>query len=216
MIGTSRASGGSHGDISMATAEAQQKQQLAAVPLPDIDEGRHLSLEALEHGFLARSEPPRDSGIVSLIVARPESCSRGTWDCALLTASGGIPGDRWSRASSPDPNMQLAVMETSVADLIANGQPRLLFGDNLFVDLDLSAENLPTGSRLRAGRAVLEVTPEPHSGCRHFRARFGADALRFVAAKDTRSRKLRGIYMKVIEDGELRVGDRIEVLRRGA
>ena len=144
-----------------------------------------------------------------------EPGSRVTPSSVRLTASGGVPGDRWSRSDSPRLENQLAVMEAPVADLIANGQPWLLFGDNLFVELDLSAANLPAGSQLRAGEALLEVTPEPHDGCKHFSARFGIAALRFVATKATRSRNCRGTYMKVVEDGELRVGDRIEVLRRG-
>jgi MOSC domain-containing protein YiiM len=98
--------------------------------------------------------------------------------------------------------------------LIANGQDIAMFGDNLFLDLDLSKDNLPVGSRLRAGTAVLEVTPKPHDGCVKFKERFGSDALQFVVGKQTRQHNLRGIYLKVVGDGEVRVGDTVEVLRR--
>ena len=110
--------------------------------------------------------------------------------------------------------MQLATMSLGVAEVIANGQPLALFGDNLFLALDLSVENLPAGSRLRVGAATLEVTPEPHDGCHQFHDRFGADALRLVARRETRDRNLRGIYLRVVESGAVRVGDAVEVLSR--
>jgi MOSC domain-containing protein YiiM len=105
-------------------------------------------------------------------------------------------------------------MQHDVASLIANGQPLPLFGDNLFLDLDLSATNLPIGSRLRAGAVLLEVTPKAHNGCHKFKGRFGSDALRFVAHPDRRSLNLRGIYLRVVEDGEVAVGDAVEVVMR--
>lgn len=110
--------------------------------------------------------------------------------------------------------MQLAVMQLDVAELIANGQPLALYGDNLFLDLDLSTRNLPLGSRVRAGDVVLEVTPAPHNGCRKFRARFGDEALRFVSSPSLRSRNLRGIYLRVVAAGEVACGDAVEVLSR--
>jgi MOSC domain-containing protein YiiM len=132
----------------------------------------------------------------------------------VLTAAGGMPGDAWTRKIPVLPEAQLAVMQRDVAELIANGQPLVLFGDNVFLDLDLAAANLPIGSRLRAGAAHLEVTPKPHNGCHKFKARFGADALRLVAHPERRHRNLRGIYLKVVEDGAVAVGDAVEVLMR--
>ena len=105
-------------------------------------------------------------------------------------------------------------MQIDVAELIANGQPLTLFGDNLFLELDLSAANLPPGSRLRAGTATLEVTPEPHDGCRKFRERFGDAALRLVSRRDLRHLNLRGVYLQVVEAGEIAVGDPVQVLSR--
>lgn len=106
-------------------------------------------------------------------------------------------------------------MRRDVAALLANGQPLTLFGDNLFVDRDLSAANQVPGTRFRVGGALVEVTARPHDGCAKFRQRFGADALRFVQAASTRDRNLRGVYWKVVEDGEVRIGDPIERLATG-
>jgi MOSC domain-containing protein YiiM len=131
-----------------------------------------------------------------------------------MTPSSGLPGDAWERESPDAFEAQLTVMQVNVAELIANGQPLTLFGDNLFVDLDLSTANLPAGSRLRAGSVTLEVTPEPHDGCQKFRGRFGPDALRFVSKADLRHLNLRGIHMKVAEAGVLSVGDPVEVIYR--
>lgn len=105
-------------------------------------------------------------------------------------------------------------MQTSIARLIANGQAMTTFGDNLFVELDLSAANLPTGTRLAVGESIVEVTPKPHNGCSKFEARFGRDALRFVQAPATRPENRRGIYWKVVTEGEVAVGDAVRVLHR--
>jgi MOSC domain-containing protein YiiM len=136
----------------------------------------------------------------------------------LLTPDGGVPADAWGRREGPSPpnlDAQIAVMQADVAGLIANGQPLTLFGDSLFLSLDLSAANLPAGSRLRAGAATLEVTPKPHNGCGKFEARFGAGALGLVSKPDLRHRNLRGIYLRVVEPGEVAPGDPVEVIARG-
>jgi MOSC domain-containing protein YiiM len=105
-------------------------------------------------------------------------------------------------------------MQADVARLIANGQPLELFGDQLFLELDLSVENLPPGSRLRLGSATVEVTPMPHNGCRKFQARFGRDAVELVSDPQLRHRNLRGIYLRVVVPGEVAVGDSVAVISR--
>ena len=132
----------------------------------------------------------------------------------FMTPESGVPGDAWGRQSRPAPEAQLAVMGIDIAELIANGQPLQLFGDNLFLELDLSTANLPSGSRLRAGTATLEVTPEPHNGCSKFRERFGNAALRLVSRENLRHLNLRGVYMRVVENGEIATGDPVQLLSR--
>jgi MOSC domain-containing protein YiiM len=184
---------------------------------PEGDASRHLPMDALERGLDAMPAAPKDSGRVVALFARPGSNQRTPLDKAELTASAGMPGDRWSHKrkgkGDPKPDKMLATMQAGVAELIANGQPIGLFGDNLLLDLDLSKANLPLGTRVKVGGATLEVTPEPHDGCLKFKGRFGADALRLVARKETREQNLRGIYLKVVEDGAVSVGDPVQVLR---
>ena len=166
-------------------------------------------LKALPGGFENR-------GSVALLMRRREGGQREILDRALLTRKAGVPGDAWGRAAEPKRDMQIAVMQKDVAELIANGQPLALFGDCLILELDLSAGNLPTGSRLRVGGAILEVSPFPHNGCRKFRARFGDGALRFVSMPELRHLNLRGIYMCVAEEGAVAAGDPVEVISRPA
>jgi MOSC domain-containing protein YiiM len=176
----------------------------------------------LERALEAMTPSPRDRGRVALLNARGPDEGREDVPSATLTPADGLPEDRWAadRAHGEEKygddyaDMQLATREIGVAELIANGQPLALFGDNLFLELDLSDANLPQGSRLRVGNALLEVTPFPHNGCHKFRDRFGADALRLVSEKARRPRNLRGIYLRVLEEGKVSVGDQVEVVSR--
>jgi MOSC domain-containing protein YiiM len=181
---------------------------------PRGDASRHLPGEALEAHLRALPAAPRERGCVTLIVLRRPDGVRETPARVWLSPEEGVPGDRWGRRSPEKRDAQLAVMCRAVAEVIANGQPLTVFGDNLFVDLDVSAENLPLGTRLRLGSAVVEVSPKPHDGCHKFKARFGGDALRAVQAPETRSQNRRGIYWTVVEAGECGVGDAVEVLAR--
>jgi MOSC domain-containing protein YiiM len=179
------------------------------------DPTRYHTLEHLERSLAALPVAPITTGRVVLIVRRGEGGRREEIDRARLALDTGVPGDAWGRQETPNPQAQLTVIQFDVAELIANGQPVTLSGDNLFVELDLSTPNLPPGSRVRIGGATLEVTPKPHNGCRKFQARFGPEALRFVSKPDLRHRNLRGIYMRVMQPGEVSPGDPVEVVVRG-
>ena len=181
---------------------------------PKGDPSRHLEMAALQAAWEALEPPPRDHGRVAMLVARQPDGSRELPQRVVLSSQDGLTGDRWARTDSDRPDRQLAVMRRDVAELVANGQPIEHAGDNLFVDLDLSTDNLPIGSRLRVGKALVEVSAEPHTGCLKFRGRFGADALKFISNPALRDTHLRGIYWTVIEAGEVAVGDSIEVVSR--
>jgi len=131
---------------------------------------------------------------------------------AEVSVEQGLVGDRWARGNTPEPDGQVTVMNLRAAELVSDGKPLDLPGDNLLVDLDLSESALPVGSRLQIGTAVLEVTPLPHTGCQKFSARFGQEALRWVNWKVHRDRHLRGINCRVVESGVVSVGDACRVL----
>ena len=181
---------------------------------PPGDPSRHLPLGELEQKLGTLPAAPRDAGRVALLVRRRPDKVRETPTRIDLGPDTGVPGDAWGRGQKPDRAAQVTVMEIDVAEMIANGQPLTVFGDNLFLALDLSVENLPTGSRLRLGHALLEVTAKPHNGCRKFAARFGHDALRLVSNPGLRHRNLRGIYLCIVEAGEVAVGDAVAVVSR--
>jgi MOSC domain-containing protein YiiM len=188
--------------------------QPASSLAPAGDASTHLPFTELAERWRTLTSASRDQGRLALIVFRRADGARETPAATHLTLDEGVPGDDWCRRPPRDPEAQLAVMRHDVARLIANGQPLTVFGDNLFVELDISAGNLPTGTRLRVGSALVEVTPKAHTGCRKFNGRFGNDALRFVADKATRDQNFRGIYWKVVEPGDVRVGDPFRVLSR--
>jgi len=176
---------------------------------------RHLSTQELEAGLSAIRLSPADAGIVELIVRRPSPGERELLDEGALDRIVGLVGDTWKDRSSsrtadggPHPDMQINVMNSRAIALIAQERERWhLAGDQLFVDLDLSEANLPPGTRLALGTAVIEVTDKPHTGCDKFVARFGMDAMRFVNSPIGRQMQLRGINAKVVQSGVVRRGD---------
>jgi len=178
------------------------------------DPARHRSFTDLEQRLHAIAPAPTARGRVALIICRGPRGARQTPPRVTLSIGTGIPGDAWGRNPQRTDVAELAVMQHDVAQLIANGQPLVLSGDNLILDLDLSSQNLPTATRLRVGRALLQVTPKPHNGCAKFKARFGHGALQFVSTPTLRHRNLRGIYLRVVEEGEVAVGDEVEVISR--
>ena len=151
---------------------------------------------------------PRDEGSVVLIVLRPASGERLTPPRAVLSAAGGAEGDRWGLRQDRDPSAQVSVINARLLAALAGSAERMgVSGDNLALDLDLSEGNLPAGSRLRVGEALLEVTGRPHQGCRKFEGWFGKAARDLVDSPPGRALRLRGLYARVLEGGAVRVGD---------
>ena len=171
------------------------------------------SFEELQQLWDESPALPRNQGAVQLITVRRGRGDHRCPDRIAVSRAGGVEGDRWALDADRDPACQVTLMTTRAAELVAAGeQPLDAVGDNFLVDLDLSEEALPSGARLRLGSALLEVTAEPHLGCKTFRERFGAGALRWVNWEANRSRRLRGVNCRVIEDGVVAVGDLVEVI----
>jgi hypothetical protein len=178
---------------------------------------RQLATHELEMGLDDVRGAPVDHGRVELLVLRPTVGERETPQQVRLDVVEGVVGDNWRvRGSkrpggSADPEAQITVMNARVAHLVSGGEAdrRKLAGDQIYADLDLSQENLPAGSRLRIGSAVIEISAHPHTGCAKFVARFGSDAMGFVNSPMGRQLRLRGVNCKVVSGGVVSVGDTI-------
>jgi len=178
-----------------------------------------LSFEELQAGLEVIRQSPADEGRLALIVRRPGLGQREVLAEGELNLAEGLAGDSWNQRPSarmpdrsPHPDMQLTLMNTRVIALLAQREERWpLAGDQLYVDLDLSEDNLPPGTRLSVGTALIEITAQPHTGCEQFKERFGLDGLKFVSTTEGRQLRLRGVNAKVIQAGAIRVGD---VLRK--
>ncbi len=176
----------------------------------------HLSLEELRAGLSDIRQAPQDGGQVQLIVARPSEDERLILDVGEVNAEQGLHGDTWRqrvsrrKKGSVSPDTQITLINARLAQLVAQSAERwALAGDQFFVDMDLSIENLPVGQRLELGTAVLEITDKLHSGCAKFSRRFGSDALKFVNQAEGRALRLRGVYARVVQPGQIKTGDTI-------
>jgi len=172
---------------------------------------------ALAHVLAA----PADAGTLTMLVRRPAVDEREVLAEGRLCFADGLEGDNWNRRASartddgsPHPDMQLNVISARVSDFLStDGDHRALCGDQLHVDIDLTEANLPAGTRLAIGGAVIEVTDQPHRGCAKFAARFGAEARRWVLDGDRSGLRLRGLNARVVQEGIVRPGDTVTVVR---
>ena len=177
----------------------------------------HLTVEELEAGLDHLRAAPSEAGELVMIVARPAIGERTLLEEGQLDTQVGLVGDNWlvkGSSSTPDglaaPDKQITVMNVRVADLVARGRDNApLAGDQLYVDFDISIDNLPPGSLLTIGDVVLEVSESPHLGCAKFVSRFGGEAMRFVNGRVGRGLRLRGVNTRVVVPGTVRVGDRV-------
>jgi MOSC domain-containing protein YiiM len=178
----------------------------------------HFSIDLLNAGLGVIEGSPQEASKLDVIVRRPARGERELIEEAVLDESRGLLGDTWlergsSAVGGPDSETQLTIMNSRAIALIAGSKDRWpLAGDQLFIDFDLSAENLPTGSRLQIGDAIVEITAPPHLGCAKFKTRFGDDALVFVNSPTGRQLRLRGVNARIVTGGVIRMGDPVAKL----
>lgn len=186
----------------------------------------HRTAEELTAFLPTLQNAPRDVGTLELVVRRPAPAEREVLQEGELDLAEGLVGDSWSTRPSSrtedgraHPDMQLTIMSSAVIGFLARDPGRrALAGDQLYVDLDLSHDNLPAGSLLTigdlpGGGAVVEVTDQPHRGCAKFVHRFGAEAMRAVNDRQGRRSRLRGLNARVVVPGRVRPGDPVTVRR---
>jgi MOSC domain-containing protein YiiM len=176
---------------------------------------QYLSMIELEVGMEHIRQSPKDQGTLKMIVRRPSVDEREVLHEGELNTAEGLVGDTWkvrvsvhSKDGLANPNKQITIMNARTIALLAQSEEHWpLAGDQLYVDMDLSDDNLPPGTQLAIGSAILEVSPDPHTGCQKFSSRFGVEALKFVNSPEGKQLHLRGINTKVIQAGTIRVGD---------
>ncbi len=178
----------------------------------------HFTISQLEAGIDQILDAPAESGVLALIVRRPAEGDREVLEEGQLDLSDGLVGDRWrvptssAPGATPDPYNQINVMSARAISLISGDPGRWqLAGDQLYLDFDISQDNLPAGSRLGIGEGIIEVSREPHTGCQKFSQRFGVEALRFVNSEAGRKLRLRGFNARVVVPGTIRRGDPVHL-----
>ena len=177
----------------------------------------HLNESELNANMDYMLAAPKKKGELKMIVRRPAENEREILKEGKLSKEFGLEGDNWiHRGSSKTddgsshPEMQLNIMNARVIEKLAGDKERWqLAGDQLFIDLDLSDNNLPPGSQLKIGTAIVEVTAIPHNGCKKFTQRYGIDAVKFVNSPEGKKNHFRGINAKVIQEGTITTGDEI-------
>jgi hypothetical protein len=174
--------------------------------------GRQASYAELDAALPELEQSPRERGTLALIVRRPSKGEREVLDSALLDVEEGLVGDRWAQGKRRRVN-QLTLINTRFLALLAQDRERWpLAGDQLYIEFDLSSEHVPPGTRIAVGDAEIEVSPEPHLGCRLFAERFGRDAQRFAGSARGLTLSLRGINAWVVKGARVRVGDEVRAL----
>jgi hypothetical protein len=176
---------------------------------------KYLSMTELEAGMDYICQSPKDYGVLKMIVRRPVDDQREVTDQGELDLSEGLIGDNWrvrgskhAADGSANIDAQITVMNARVIEWVAQEAERWpLAGDQLYIDMDLSDDNMPPGTRLAVGAAILEVSSAPHTGCKKFSARFGVEALKFVNSDEGKRLHLRGLNTRVVQAGRIHVGD---------
>ncbi len=176
---------------------------------------KHLPMNLLEAGLETIRQAPKDEGVLEMIVRRPAEDQREVLEEGILNLKQGLVGDDWKSLGDSDmpdgsanPDKQLTIMNARVIDLLTGDRAFWpLAGDQLYINIDLSEDNLPAGSQLALGSALIEITTPPHTGCKKFAQRFGVDAVKFVNSSLGQQMHLRGVNARIVRPGVIRVGD---------
>lgn len=179
------------------------------------------SAQDLSQGLPHVLAAPKTNAPIAMLCFRPGFGQRTFPDQLTLTRAGGIPGERWMKHpwlkladGSPDPRIQVSILPTRVLDLVWHDRDGTVHpGDPIVADLDMTHANLPTGTLLQAGTAVLRVSDEPNDGCVKWKARYGSAAMDWIVAPEHAAYRLRGVLCSIEQDGVIAVSDRIVVLR---
>jgi MOSC domain-containing protein YiiM len=165
--------------------------------------------------FEALPRSPRDLGRVQGCVVRTGRGVRETPSALRVVEGAGVVGDLWSTHPHSAPGNQVSLINVHVLRSLCDGdESRMpLSGDNLHVDLELSEANLPVGTLLAIGTALLRVSPVPHRPCGSFVKRYGATAAKKVARATRIGRRGRGVLCEVVRGGVIANGDEIRVER---
>lgn len=175
------------------------------------------SKEELESKLNYIQKSPLDNGILSLIVRRPDVDQREELERCVLSLKEGLVGDSWVKRpssrtvdNSAHAEAQLTIMNTRTIASICDDESRWkLAGDQFFIDLDLSDKNLPGGTQLSIGSAIIQISSIPHTGCKKFAKRYGKDAVVFVNSEIGKKLHLRGVNARVIKPGMIQKGDNV-------
>jgi hypothetical protein len=177
--------------------------------------GNPISAAELDAALPSVLDAPRDAGIVRLLCTRPKPNARNFPEVLTLTRSAGVTDDYhqaqpWLTLADgrPDPRIEVSIMPWRVLDLCWRERDRVAHpGDNIAVDMILAEADLPPGTRLAVGTAILRVSDVPNDGCAKWKVRCGRDAYKWITTPEHLKLRLRGLYAQIEQDGEVRIGD---------
>lgn len=178
-------------------------------------QAEYLSMMELEAGLDYIRQAPKDHGTLKMIVCRPNVDERAVLQEGRLDLLEGLVGDTWkvrgsrhTQDGSANLHAQITVMNARAIALLAQHEERwALAGDQLYIDFDLSEDNIPPGTQLAIGSAIIEVSAQPHAGCKKFSDRFGVEAMKFANSPEGKRLHLRGINAKVVQAGVICIED---------
>ena len=164
---------------------------------------------------------PKTDSAVEYLCFRPGFGERRFVEEMSVTKADGIPGERWGVApwlklpdGSGHPGIQVSILPRRVLDLVWRDRETTVSpGDTFVCDLDMTEANLPEGQLLSVGTAVLRVSEVFNGSCAKWKVRYGADAYDWARAPGHKHLRLRGILCSIEQDGVIRLGDRVRVLR---